>query len=96
MSSNEDWSFFYNPLDRGRNEVRLVRIHAAPEYEARISCSLNHVSLDNQPIYYALSYNWESPQKTRTILLDEQKFAVTENIYEALREIRNWAKSIDM
>jgi hypothetical protein len=94
MSSTETWSFFYNPLDRSRNEIRLVHIHAALDYEAKISCSLSHVSLDDQPIYYALSYSWGSTQKTRSILLDEQEFAVTENLYEALREVRSWSRSI--
>lgn len=96
MSSNETWSFFYNPLDRSRNEIRLVRIHAAPEYETKISCSLSRVSLDDLPIYYALSYNWGNPQKTHTILLDEQEFAVTKNLHEALREIRSWSGSINV
>ena len=89
MESSETWSFFYDSLDRGRNEIRLVHIHPAPDREAEISCSLSHVSLDVQPAYMALSYCWGSPQKSRSIHIDEQEFPVTENLYEALREVRS-------
>lgn len=90
MEPFDTWTFLYNPLDQSRNQIRLVHIHSAPDHETEISCSFKCVSLDDPRPYIALSYCWGSPQKSRFILLDKQKFAVTENLYEALLEFRRY------
>ena len=59
----------YHPLDRSRNETRLVRLLAAETPTSTIVCELVHVSLEAEPPYEALSYTWDSGHATESIKL---------------------------
>ncbi|KAI0157904.1 heterokaryon incompatibility protein-domain-containing protein [Hypoxylon sp. FL1284] len=71
----------YQPLDTSRREIRLVRILPSND---TIRCTLQVESLSSDLKYAALSYAWGDPKVTRDIIVNDEKFPATENLYEAL------------
>ncbi|MCJ1405295.1 hypothetical protein MMC11_008522 [Xylographa trunciseda] len=57
-------------------------------FDSPIRGYLKHVSLDATPAYTALSYVWECPHRTNTIICDDQALPVTKSLFTALKEIR--------
>ncbi|KAI1461353.1 heterokaryon incompatibility protein-domain-containing protein [Annulohypoxylon moriforme] len=49
---------------------------------------MEHIPLDSEPKYYALSYVWGDSREFRTIELDGQPFKITKNLHEALHQFR--------
>ncbi|RDW73341.1 hypothetical protein BP6252_07248 [Coleophoma cylindrospora] len=93
----------YQPLNRQRHEVRLLTIIASSAASASepVQCRLEHVSLDEQPQYIALSYAWGKSKNTREITVDGTRFAATESLESALRrfrdpqqDVRVWADAV--
>lgn len=64
----------------------MVEKKPSPDCEG-IFCQLKHVKLDTKPVYVALSYAWGDPNKTKAIIVNGRRLDVTENLYDALREI---------
>jgi len=95
--------YTYKPL-RG-NEIRLIRfaassdspLHGIRRYfrfatssdPSLISFTLEHVNLDSDPTYFALSYVWGDATKLKSILLDGKRFKVTDNLFDALLQIND-------
>jgi Heterokaryon incompatibility protein (HET) len=77
----------YTPLDSSTTTIRLV-ILLPGEFGEDVECTLLHVPLDTELSYEALSYTWGDPKMLHPILLDDQTFPVTENLYDALRHLR--------
>lgn len=73
------------PLRKGM--VRLITLYAGSPSE-RVQCKLMESSLSNPRPYDALSYVWGLKKDPRQILLDSQEYQVTENLFEALKELR--------
>jgi hypothetical protein len=70
---------------------RLLELHSAG-LRSDVRCTLFHSScLDAE--YEALSYVWGEPIFTNDILLSNQAFHVTENLYSALNHLRYLDKS---
>ncbi len=91
----------YAPLCATRQEIRILILAPAQDFNAEICCDLSHVSLDDKPVYEALSYTWGDPQITKTVLLKGSSFQVTTNLATALRHLRHkdeprvlWADAI--
>jgi hypothetical protein len=61
-----------------------------------IRCTISHVSLDNAPLYNALSYYWGDPTRRRKILLDGATISITENLEAAIRYLRLQDKPLPM
>jgi hypothetical protein len=63
----------------------------AIEFDIPIRCSINHVSLEDKPVYAALSYCWGDASNKRRIIIEEgeseYELLVTENLNSALRHI---------
>lgn len=78
----------YSPLDGIRHEIRLLKI-APRSLSDDIECNLIHASLDDKPLYEALSYTWGTPDFSNLISLDGKDFLVTKNLQAALRQIRH-------
>lgn len=78
----------YRPLDPLSRQIRLLTLHSGTEGE-HVECHLEHVSLEENPEYTALSYVWGDPTHPRTILLHNVPFPVTTNLHAALRSIRS-------
>lgn len=81
----------YKPLDAHHNEIRLLRACIPYEVDCLINCAIDHVSLDLNPAYEALSYTWRDgagdAQLNRRIVLDGHIVAVTRNLEAALRQL---------
>jgi hypothetical protein len=83
-----------------RSAIRLLRIEPAVENQDRIDCSVIEVESTQSHQYVALSYTWGSPfppddpsvqqvyEQTVSITCNGQKFAVNQNLYDALRRLR--------
>ena len=78
----------YRSLDPVCRQIRLLTLHPGSEEEEDVKCHLEHVSLEDNPEFTALSYVWGDPTDTRTILLHNIPFPVTKNLHAALRSIR--------
>lgn len=83
----------YQPLRPQHKEIRLVHLLSGEFYEP-IRCMPRTISLDDRvlrprPEYGALPYEWGTPEsRGYTIILNEEPFAVRENLWLALKELR--------
>lgn len=84
---DESSPFTYDTLDDPNQKIRLAIIHPG-DWQAEIDCTLHTVSLESQPVYKALSYVWGDSEECKNIRLNRRDFAVTMNLYKALRRIR--------
>ncbi|KAK5125143.1 hypothetical protein LTR85_000819 [Meristemomyces frigidus] len=91
QSANQAW---YEELRRTQPQskpwIRLLTLRAgAPD--APINCALSVVTLDSKPTYDALSYCWGSAKRSVIITVNgKQGFKITENLWAALRRLRNY------
>ncbi|WAO96730.1 HET domain-containing protein [Fusarium falciforme] len=83
-SSIEETFFNYEPLLP--DEIRLLSV--APGNSEPITCDLVHVRLDSKPKFWAMSYVWGARENPALIEVNGCSFAVTRNLYDALREYR--------
>jgi hypothetical protein len=76
----------YRPLLTARREIRLLVLHPSEDILDLFSysCTLIHVSMDEDPGYEALSYVWGSEANKEKILVDGCQFSVTANLAAAL------------
>ncbi len=79
----------YNALDASKREIRLARLSPSTNINEPASCTLEVVSLDDDPEYEALSYAWGEPYLVRAIQLDSIEWWVTHNLEAALRYLRD-------
>ncbi|KAL2065722.1 hypothetical protein VTL71DRAFT_3392 [Oculimacula yallundae] len=75
----------YTPLEDG--QIRLLQILPGSETEP-VFGQLFTVSLEDLPIYTALSYAWGTGAPDETIILDGKALPVSVNLHDALRELR--------
>ncbi|KAF2652952.1 hypothetical protein K491DRAFT_571194, partial [Lophiostoma macrostomum CBS 122681] len=82
--------FEYQTLDRSRREIRLLELlpsnHQLSKF--RPACRTFHASLDKNPPFLALSYVWGDPNDGEVILVDERRFQVTRNLFDAMMGVR--------
>lgn len=77
--------------------IRLLRLLPHPDQRAPIQCQLfdhlfDHPLLDSKKgahLYEALSYFWGSADKRRSVLVDDRRLLVTENLHAALLRLRD-------
>ena len=84
-------SYTYAPLNTEIREIRVVDLHPG-EFSDEIICDIRHVSLDNDPVYQALSYTWGSLNDSATIQLNGFTFSITRNLESAIRHLRPRSK----
>lgn len=77
----------YTPLDVHNREIRLLTLHYGEAHQD-VTITLSVVSLNDKPKYEALSYVWGDSNNTSTISLDGYDFSVTQNLFKALRSLR--------
>ncbi|KAI0597439.1 heterokaryon incompatibility protein-domain-containing protein [Biscogniauxia sp. FL1348] len=80
----------YSALDLDEPQIRLVTLQPGG-WSDRIRCTIHVVPFDGQQAYEALSYVWGSPDQVRPISLNGHVFQVTENLWLALRRLRDAA-----
>jgi hypothetical protein len=73
--------FRYTTQLHGRN-IRLIKLE--PGDGNQVSCSLEHVSLDDRPTYDAISYCWGHEDASFPILCNGATLLVRRNLYNAL------------
>jgi hypothetical protein len=79
----------YQDLDTERREIRILEL--LPSANNTVSCRLSHVSLDDEPVFTALSYVWGDPTITEPITVNGQPFTITINLVAALRSVqKHW------
>ena len=88
--------YHYSPLSLGPDSIRLLRLMPLENESterAEIQCQLFEYSLQDPGkgthLYEALSYTWGSSDKPRSISVDKQNLAVTENLHAALLRLRD-------
>ncbi len=63
-------------------------LHPPVDIESRIECALQHISLDDEPQYQALSYVWGNSRVRKCVLVDGiHPILVTENLAAAPRQL---------
>jgi len=88
-----DGRFSYPPLTED-NSIRLILIRPSPFGTANVHCNLVHTTLSQceheiLDHYIALSYVWGDATNVRTIWVDDTQVNVTDNLYFALRDLRD-------
>ena len=81
-------SLQYESLSHEKGEIRLLQLVAASNRDEPIQCALKHVSLDSME-FTALSYCWGDTSHQQTISVRGQVVNVTQNLFDALRELRH-------
>ena len=84
----------YKPLNVERREIRLLHIKPSLKLEEQPQCSLETVSLDDNPQFEALSYAWGDPNLTRPIRLENREWYATINLEAGLRYLRNPSEEV--
>lgn len=74
-------------LNHTQKEIRRVILQPVNQGSS-ITCSLDKVSLFDDPEYEALSYVWGNPNTRENIALDSSPFSVTQNLAVALHHLR--------
>jgi hypothetical protein len=78
----------YEPLDKSRNEIRILEILPQnSEEEDIVHCRLFRCSLDDKPSYAALSYVWGDMRMTRSVFVNGHEVQVTTNLGDALFQL---------
>jgi hypothetical protein len=77
----------YEPLRKG--EIRLLALEpAASVLDSAVTCSLKHVSIEDDIEYGSLSYVWGDPGNVTPVACDGGEINVTVNLHSALRHLR--------
>jgi hypothetical protein len=85
-SSTVNKEKIYQPLYL-KNTIRLLRIFPRdPNPKKPLSCTLHTISLDDNPVFTAISYTWGEPGQTHSITCNGHKIGITSNLWWALRE----------
>lgn len=78
----------YSSLDSARSEVRVLALLPSSNLDEDIHCSLETVSLDENPHFEALSYVWATPTPTHDLFVDGVPFTIGPNLFAALHAVR--------
>lgn len=77
----------YKPLDSSRDEIRLLILPDNDPQEGPLAATFSSVSLNESPVFYALSYVWGDPAPTHSLAIDGSSIKITENLNSILRAI---------
>jgi hypothetical protein len=80
--------YVYQALDGGKGEFRLVTIHAAPNRDDPVFCSVKTVTFSMKPVFETLSYRWGPEDAGKTIFTDGKMLRVRSNLHDALLFLR--------
>lgn len=80
-------NYQYLPFKAGGDEFRLLEVFP-DQFDAPIRCRIVQCSLNDAPVYAALSYLWGNPSICDCIIVDDEEFPVTTNLRRALQQLR--------
>jgi Heterokaryon incompatibility protein (HET) len=78
----------YGKLDPDTNQIRVLELLPS-RWSEKISCKIRTISLDDKPVFEALSYVWGNPEDTDPINVDDAEFQATKNLIKALKRLRS-------
>jgi hypothetical protein len=83
----------YSPLSQKSDNIHLLRLLPSKDVSEKLQCELFEYTLwesdvSNHP-YEALSYVWGSEDTPKSIIVDNHKLAVIQNLYMALLCLRD-------
>ena len=67
----------------------MLKVLSSRERNSQIQCQIDHVDLDDNPSFEALSYTWGDADDPRTIQIDSHLVSITANLEVALRNLRH-------
>ncbi|KAI1126707.1 heterokaryon incompatibility protein-domain-containing protein [Nemania abortiva] len=79
--------YTYLPI-RPPETFRLLRLFGSASRESLLQGQMVHASLDDRPVYHAISYAWEGQMFDRTMLCEGTKLLITKNCEEVLKSLR--------
>lgn len=83
----------YLPLDKTRQDIRLLEIINDGSNETQVECALHTVPLTEEVCFTALSYVWGDPNMRQDIKVNKEVVSVTRSLENALRWARyHWQK----
>ncbi|RWA13586.1 hypothetical protein EKO27_g1511 [Xylaria grammica] len=77
----------HRPLNKNGKEIRIVRL-MPNKFSEPVECELEHVVLEHEADYEAVSYCWGDPSITEPILLDGKPYPITLNLLDGLNYLR--------
>ena len=87
VASHPGKEYQYHALDHSRRQIRLLTFQTRATDV--LECRIEHCDFDSCPPYFALSYLWGNPTRTRTISVARLSLHVTQYLYEALDCLSN-------
>ena len=87
--------FEFRPLNNEKSEIRVVYLQGTSTvitqdgFESLACAFIEHVSLQAESKFLALSYVWGDATQKFPILLDGHVFHVTRNLFEALKRLQH-------
>ncbi|KAH8199451.1 hypothetical protein TruAng_006389 [Truncatella angustata] len=85
--------FSYQKLS-SENSIRLLTIEPSECGNDPLMGTLSAVEFGQKPNYYALSYMWGNKSKKIPIILNGDQFLIGQNLYAALRYMRNQKREL--
>jgi hypothetical protein len=82
--------YSYRPLDKTKNEIRIVEVSVSNESSDVFECDIEHKLLSEvRYTYEAISYVWGEPSRNHNVLCDDSvsHLKVTSNLREVLRQL---------
>ena len=80
--------YSYRSVAANSRGLRLAMLQPSANFLALISCVLEEVTLDDHPIYEAVSYAWGDPKSQATLQIEGASLKITTNLELALRYLR--------
>lgn len=88
MNSTITDQSLYQALDRAKPEIRLIKLHQGSRDQG-LRCTLETVSLDDQPAFHALSYAWGSDTEKCRIDINGHEVPVSSTLATVLQNLRS-------
>ncbi|KAF8853909.1 HET-domain-containing protein [Acephala macrosclerotiorum] len=93
-------SSIYNPLPVDSKSIRILTLFPDEHRTSEIQCELKSAKIldtNGSPTiespFYALSYTWGEPDFCHTIICNGSEIKITQNLFDALRQLRLKEKS---
>jgi hypothetical protein len=85
--------YHYSPLSQEPNIIRLLTLLPSKDEPENLRCELFEYTIqeaeEGSHPYEALSYVWGSGGNPQSIIIDNKKLAITENLHKALLRLRD-------
>lgn len=76
----------YTPI--GHREIRLVELQAPRENAKEIHCNIRYCSLDQCPLFTAVSYTWGPSSTPEIVYVEGKVIKIRKNLFRVLDDLR--------